>query len=214
MTSATLDRPRGLSYASGHVVFPDSDWSFYQQVQKRLGEQPTRVNFSDGVLEITTLSLEHERYKTAMHHVVMGLCMAFDVPAVSAGSTTLKHKLKAQALEPDQCYYVTNAAGLKCKKRIDLEKDPPPDFVIEIDVTHKAVDREGIYHSFGVPELWTYDGVSSACFRRTFKGWRQVDRSTWFPEVRVADLAQFKPHFDEADVKLMQRVAKWAMASK
>lgn len=197
-------------FASGHLVFPGSDWRFYERVLKSAGESPLRVNYSDGVLEIMTLSYEHERYKMAMHAVVMGLSLAFDINVLSGGSTTLKHRLKSKGLEPDQCYYSKHADDIVGRKQINLKKDPPPDLVLEIDLTHTAVDRERIYFEFGVPEMWTFDGLTIRGFRRSKTGWRRLDRSLVFPRVRIAELERFVPMFEVADVKLMGRVAKWA----
>ena len=40
---------------------------------------------------------------------------------------------------------------------IDLEKDPPPDLALEIDLTSKSLPRLPIYLRLGVPEIWCYD---------------------------------------------------------
>lgn len=39
-----------------------------------------------------------------------------------------------------------------------LESDPPPDLVLEIDITSSSLDKRPIYAAFGVSELWRYDG--------------------------------------------------------
>jgi Uma2 family endonuclease len=44
---------------------------------------------------------------------------------------------------------------IRGKKRIDLAHDPPPDLVIEIEITSPALNRLPIYAGFGVPEIWT-----------------------------------------------------------
>jgi Uma2 family endonuclease len=208
--AARSSSPASAMALSGHVVFPNSDWPFYEQVLRRAGEQPLRVNFSEGVLEIMTLSYEHERYKMAMHSVILGLSIGLKVPALSAGSPTLKHKLIAKGLEPDQCYYVQHAEALQGRKQIDLRRDPPPDLVVEIDITHRAVDRERIYHAFNVPEMWTFDGLAIRGFKRSKTGWRKVERSMAFPSLRVGDLNEFVPLFARADSTLILRVSEWA----
>ena len=40
-----------------------------------------------------------------------------------------------QGIEPDQCFYIQNESKIRGKKRLDLQKDPPPDLALEIDVT-------------------------------------------------------------------------------
>ena len=39
-----------------------------------------------------------------------------------------------------------------------MRSDPPPDLVIEIDITHLSLDKLPIYAALGVPEVWRYDG--------------------------------------------------------
>jgi Uma2 family endonuclease len=40
------------------------------------------------------------------------------------------------------------------RRRIDLRRDPPPDLAIEVVVTHRTIDRLGIYAAFRVSEVW------------------------------------------------------------
>ena len=44
-------------------------------------------------------------------------------------------------IEPDYCFYIQNLDVVRGKKRIDWRIDPPPDLLIEIDVTsYSAVE--------------------------------------------------------------------------
>jgi hypothetical protein len=41
-----------------------------------------------------------------------------------------------------------------------LTVDPPPDLVIEVDITRSSLDKLPIYAALGVPEVWRYtDGA-------------------------------------------------------
>ena len=66
----------------------------------------------------------------------------------------------ARGLEPDQCYYIQNEDVVWDKEQIDLNEDPPPDLVVEIDVTSSSIDHLFLYASLGIPEVWRYDGKS------------------------------------------------------
>lgn len=44
------------------------------------------------------------------------------------------------------------------KAEIDPNVDPPPDLIIEVDITSPSLPRSPIYARFGVPEVWRYDG--------------------------------------------------------
>jgi Uma2 family endonuclease len=45
-------------------------------------------------------------------------------------------------------------AEIRGKRSIDLQRDPPPDLVVEVEVSRRLLDREGIYAAMGVPEVW------------------------------------------------------------
>ena len=49
--------------------------------------------------------------------------------------------------------------------KVDATVDPPPDLVIEIDVTRSSLDRFPIFAAFGVPEVWRYDGSRVSIWR-------------------------------------------------
>ena len=91
------------------------------------------------------------------------LTFELNIPMVSFGSTTFRRKEKSKGMEPDECYYFKNEAKMRDCKRVDLSKDPPPELVVEIDVTSRSVPRQPIYAALGVPEIWRYDGKRLQC---------------------------------------------------
>ena len=36
--------------------------------------------------------------------------------------------------------------------------DPPPDLVVEVEMTRSAIDKLRLFASMGIPEVWRYDG--------------------------------------------------------
>jgi Uma2 family endonuclease len=39
---------------------------------------------------------------------------------------------------------------------VDIAIDPPPDLVVEVDITHKSTDKFPIFAKLGIPEVWHY----------------------------------------------------------
>ncbi|WP_324633772.1 Uma2 family endonuclease, partial [Phormidium sp. CCY1219] len=72
-----------------------------------------------------------------------------------------------------------------------LKTDPPPDLVIEIDVTSSSIDREGIYAAMGVPEIWRCDRGAVQFLQLQEGEYVPVERSLAFPILPVAQVAQF-----------------------
>ena len=57
------------------------------------------------------------------------------MPWESLGSTTFRRAEMAAGIEPDDCFYIQHHAAMVGKERLDLRVDPPPDLVIEVDIT-------------------------------------------------------------------------------
>ena len=128
-----------------------------------MGDQNRRLTYDSGELEIMSPLPEHEDWKKAIGGLVEILTLELDIPMRRLGSTTFRQKALQKGLEPDECYYIANEAAVRGKRRFDLRRDPPPDLVVEIDITHRAIDREKIYAAMGVPEIWRFDGRRLAC---------------------------------------------------
>ena len=74
------------------------------------------------------------------------------------GSTTFRREDLQCGFEPDACFYVQNAARISGKTELDLTINPPPDVVIEVDLTNPSLAKFPIFAQLGVPEVWRYDG--------------------------------------------------------
>lgn len=147
-----------LIVSPGHqLLLKNISWQMFETILDELEEgRAARLSYSEGMLEIMSPLLEHENDKVVIGDLVKALLEELDIEFISAGSTTLKNKNIAQAVEADDCFYIQNEATIRGKKRLDLILDPPPDLAIEIDITSRT--RLNNYEVLGVPELWRYDG--------------------------------------------------------
>jgi Uma2 family endonuclease len=59
-------------------------------------------------------------------------------------------------LEPDQCFYIENEPLVRGRDELDLTHDPPPDLVIEVDITSPSRRRLPLYQALKVPEVWVW----------------------------------------------------------
>jgi Uma2 family endonuclease len=101
-------------------------------------------------------SSKHENLKETISLLFQLLATEAGIDVLAAGSTTFRRQDVRKGFEPDACFYVRDAASLRAKERIDLSVDPPPDLVIEIEVTNAAVDKLSLFSAAGVPEVWLY----------------------------------------------------------
>ena len=175
----------------GRVTLWGIPWAGYVAFHDAVGERPVRVNYDDGVMEIMTISSEHETAKKRLGGLVEVLAEESGIEVAPRGSTTFRSERIRKGLEPDECYYIANERKIRATKKIDLRRDPPPDLVIEIDISYHEVDREAMYAAMGVPELWRYDGRKLDFFQLEAGEWVAIARSAAFPAVRPADLLRF-----------------------
>jgi Uma2 family endonuclease len=110
----------------------------------------------------------------------------------SFGSMTLREKNRGRGLEPDQCYWIQNEALVRCRDTIDLNRDPPPDLVVEIDVSPSALDRMAIYAALRVPEVWCFDGQSLRVrLLRSDGQYEESQQSRAFPFLPLGEVLRF-----------------------
>lgn len=148
---------RQISIPPGHrVLFHDVNWQEFEAILDELGEhRASRIAYSKGTLEIRMPLPEHEFNKEIIGDMVKILLEELELDRECFGSTTFKRKSMLQGIEPDNCFYIQNYARMIGKKRVDLTIDPPPDLVIEVDLTSKT--QLDAYEALGVPEIWRYE---------------------------------------------------------
>ncbi len=205
-----IDRVHSKKYPHS-IVFKEATWELYRAILRNYDEQPSRINYSRGTLEIMTLSIEHERFKMVLGTMLGLIALTFRLRMTNGGSSTLKRLSKKKGLEADQCYWIANESVMRTKKRIDLRTDPPPDLVIEIDVMHSVVNREKIYAALGVPEMWvlTRDARLGA-YALQQGAWQPIERSTSFPFLGVADLNVFASRIGvDDDTSVLSDFVDW-----
>jgi len=140
------------------LLMTDVSWQMYEQLLEEFGEKrSSRINYSQGVLEIMVPLPEHEVDKIMIGDLVKTMLEELDMEFWSLGSTTFKSQTMNQGIEADDCFYIENEAAVRGKQRLDLAVDPPPDLAIEIDITSRT--RFNNYQVLGVGELWRFNGT-------------------------------------------------------
>lgn len=188
LMSATLTKPE----IAERVVLRGVSWEVYETLLREIGDQPLYLTYDDGDLEIMSPSPDHETWKTLIGRMIELLTLEKDVEVRSLGSTTFKRRDLGKGLESDECYYLAHESVVRHQRELDLRRDPPPDLVVEVDISHHAVSRERIYAAMGVPELWRFDGERlEALILGPDGSYRRQDRSRAFAWLVVAELQRF-----------------------
>jgi Uma2 family endonuclease len=150
-----------LSQSEDTVILRNISWKTYEDLLTDFRDlSAPRLAFDRGVLEIMSPSPEHEKYNRALALLVEVVAEEMGLDIENLESSTFKREYLLRGFEPDSCFYIQNADHIRDKARLDLKVDPPPDLVIEIDITSQSLDKFPIYAQIGVPEIWRYDGTS------------------------------------------------------
>ncbi len=181
-----------LTQSSNCVLLKNISWQTYEALLEDVEEQPgLRLTYDRGRLEIMTPLDPYEGYKKLVGRFVEALTEEINVEIRSLGSRTCKREDLARGLEPDQCYYIQNERVVRELDQIDLNQDPPPDLVIEIDITSSSIDRLELYADLGVPEVWRYNGRRLTIYCLEGKSYQECDRSPTFPFLLNTEIVRF-----------------------
>src|SRR5438477_11297373 len=125
-TAKTLT-PAAAVESGGSVLLSDVSCEMYEKILDAFGERRLRHTYADGMLEIMSPLHIHEWRKRFIGRMIEMMAWRLKIPIKSAGSTTLRKKLKRRGLEPDESYFVANESVVRGRDEIDLRKHPPPD---------------------------------------------------------------------------------------
>ena len=174
---------------ANRVVLQNISWLQFENLLKDLGDhRAARLAYDQGTLEIMTPLPEHEHYKEVISDIVKDLADLLDLDYESLGSTTWKRESRLAGVEPDNCFYFQNEAAIRGKLQFDLNQDPPPDLVLEIDLTSKSLNRFPIYARLGVPEIWCYDSGELKIYQLQNGEYQEAQISLVFPNLAVQEI--------------------------
>ena len=200
------------SPAEHRVILHNTSWETYERLMKERGESRVpRFAYDGGDLEIMSPSTEHESIAYYIGLLVAVFAEEAGVDLYGAGSTTFDREDLERGFEPDACFYVQNAERVRGKPRIDLSLDPPPDLVIEVDITSPSLDKFSIYARASIPEIWRHDGERLAIFELRGEEYVEVAESRTLPPLTSEALSSLIAQSTSLDiVTWMRRVRDWA----
>ena len=173
-----------------NVVVLNVGFDVYTTIVAQTGNgRGPRAAYDGEYLELMSPSTEHERCKLLFDTLIIQLGIEWELNIEPTGSATLI--VKPRGAEPDSSFYVNNDAFRLTTAILDLGVDPPPDIVIEIDLSHSRIDKQAIYGAIGVPEFWRFDGKTLRGFELVGSAYVEVARSAKLKGLPIETLATF-----------------------
>lgn len=204
MAAVSTATQRKIIPSSGDQVVqvPGVSWATYKQLDEERGEQRgIRFTFSEGVLQIMAVGREHEQLNFYLARLFELLAEIEELDFAPAGSTTFDRADLEKGFQPDSCFYITSVDRIRGQKEINLETDPPPDLLLEIDITSSSLNRLTLFAAVGVPEVWRYENGAIKIYQLHGEIYDESPTSRWFPRVTAEQLAEWLvvsstlPHF-------------------
>ena len=195
------------------IILSNISWETYERLlADHENSSAPRFTYDRGMLEIMSPNPEHEEANRQLAQIVLILAEERSINVRGLGSTTFRREDLERGFEPDSCFYIRNEERVRGKKRIDLTVDPPPDLVIEVDITSPSLGKFPIYARLGVPEVWRYDGERLRIHQLTEDtGYAEVRHSAVLPDLTAEVLTRFVGRSSTLDwLPWVREVRGWA----
>jgi Uma2 family endonuclease len=194
------------------VVMNQVSWETYERLlTANVDASSPRLTYNQGTLEVMSPSVEHERVRRALATIGEFVAEEQGREFEDLGSTTFRRQDLEGGAEPDACFYLENVERIRRKQEIDLTVDPPPDLVIEVEITSPAVSKLPIYARLGVPEIWLTDGQSVRILRLAEGEYKGSQKSEVLPPLTELVLSEFLQQSKTLTILAWRRVVRnWA----
>jgi Uma2 family endonuclease len=168
------------------LTFYGISWSKLEAIEAAFENVAgVRFTYLDGILEIMTVSPEHEETKSTIGLLLEAYMRQKGIRFYVKGGPTLGSEEQNAKKEPDESY------NLETKKAI-------PDLVIEVIFTSGGINKLELYQRIGVPEVWFWEDGLLKLYRLRDR-YEQIERSELLPDLDIALLSRYTLYADQYD---------------
>jgi Uma2 family endonuclease len=181
-----LVSPDKIQLPAGTVMRMLGSWKNYQELSQCRGDSSIpRIKYSNGEILLMSPLPKHGRDAHILANIVEALLDAQNRRYEAFTPITME-LAEIGGIEPDYCFYIDNFAAAVGRDRLDWENDPPPDLVIEIDVT--TYTKVADYLPFRVPEVWLFKRNQLTIHRLQGNEYQLQTNSSYFPAIDLQTL--------------------------
>ncbi len=197
------------SVGEQRVVIRGLSWDAYLQILNALPQsRSSRLTYDNGILEITMPLEEHEFSGRLIECFIRTLVELMCMRMKTMGSTTMNYPHLQKGAEPDNAYYIQNQPLVK-GRNVDFSQDPPPDLVVEVDITHSDIQKNKFYATIGVPEFWRFNGKVWVIYQLRDGNYVEVESSPTFPQVPKERLYVFLEQAKDDEIEAVRSLRVW-----
>lgn len=174
-----LISPEKIQLPAGSVVRLPATWQDYQSLCEQRGDGSIpRIKYRDGEVLLMSPLPVHGRDASLIADIVKVL-LDHDGREYDSFTPITMTLPEESGIEPDYCFYINNWEAVSGKRRIDWRQDPPPDLVVEIDVTSYSDVQD--YLPFRVPEVWLFKQQQLLIYQLQAANYQLQTQSLYFP---------------------------------
>jgi Uma2 family endonuclease len=172
--------------AETRTLIENISWNTFVAIaDERRGSVP-RLTYDEGTLELMSPRRQHESIGRVIGRIIETYTEVKGIEIQSVASTTFKRADLSKGFEADESYYIEHAARIRAKEEIDLSLDPPPDLVIEVEITSSAIQKLKLFASMEIPEVWRHDGEHLQMLRLVDGQYQAIQTSFGVPGLSAA----------------------------
>ncbi len=182
----TVISPEKLYLSAGTVVRSPATWSEYQALCQQRGDNSIpRIKYRSGEAILMSPLPQHGREASLIADIIKVLLdwTGYEYDSFTPVTMQLPEE---SGIEPDYCFYIDHWEAISGKKRIDWRTDPPPDLVLEIEVTSYSDVRD--YLPYRVPEIWLFRNPQLSIYQLQGDEYGVQSQSRYFPEVNLSEI--------------------------
>ncbi len=214
VTNQPIEQIRPL--AEHRVLLHNISWETFERLLADVGDRHESLfHYIDGNLEIMSPLLLHEGSNRFIDDLIRAFADELEIDLRKLGSLLMRIPELKIGGEPDFCYYIKNEPVIRAQENIIVGQDPPPDLVLEVDITNPSDRRLPIYALLGVPEVWRYDGYSLEFLALQNGKYNPIEHSLSFPQLPAAIIVEYvQKRLTLGESKALRGFRAWVRAIK
>ncbi|MEO0407396.1 MAG: Uma2 family endonuclease [Cyanobacteria bacterium P01_A01_bin.135] len=182
----TVVSPEKLYLSAGTVMRSPATWQEYQTLCEQRGDGSIpRLKYRSGEVLLMSPLPKHGRDVSLIADIIKVL-LDFTEQEHDAFTPVTMQLPEESGIEPDYCFYIDNWQAVSGKGRIDWLNEPPPDLVLEIDITSFSDVRD--YLPYEVPEVWLFRNQRLVIYQLQGNGYIVESESQYFPGLNVSEI--------------------------
>ena len=166
----------------GAVVRLPATWQDYHTLCQQRGDGSIpRIKYRNGEVLLMSPLPKHGRDAHLIASIITTL-LDHDGREYDAFTPVTMELPEESGIEPDYCFYIDHWEAISGKERIEWQNDPPPDLVLEIDLT--SYSNVNDYLPYQVPEVWLYRKKQLLIYQLQTTEYILRETSCYFPEIQ------------------------------